>query len=318
MNDTCFQAAVKEHAEAGQLVELADRASGLSLAAAVDRGFILAGIELYHPGHGPVQLLHNGNRFPEGFDSGMSPILFPVVGRSRIGDREGVYKLGGREYRIDIHGFAKDLPWELVEVGADDESAYATARLVDNETTRESYPFGFVFEMTYGIEGGAIVFDATIDCEGPYCLGFHPYFKSPVLPAAGPKSDGILKVPASRLWEDENLVPTGRKLPIPEKWPLAAGMPLGDEIDVAFSDMNADDTGTYRCELTDPASRYQLTVEADNRTYPEVVIYTPATDPFVCIENWTAPPNALNTGWGLIGPLTRLSSTLRFIPRWTE
>ena len=39
-----------------------------------------------------------------------SPILFPYVGRFT----EGKYLLNGKEYEMDIHGFARKLPYHVI------------------------------------------------------------------------------------------------------------------------------------------------------------------------------------------------------------
>ncbi len=304
---------------AGELLRIYDHESGLALTAVPRYGFVCSSIQLEHPEKGKVELLYNGGRFPQGLSVGMCPILFPCVGRLLLGGRSGAYEWDRQVYEMDIHGFAKDLPWEILACEAHKGSAFVTGRLVDNPASRKAYPFTFCFELTYRVQKGVVLFESSIYSQGPYALGYHPYFKTPVDRDRGSKSDCAIRIPATKLWEDEDLVPTGRLLPIPETWPLADGMNLGgQDVDVAFTGMTTRRSGVYCCELMDRASGFQLLIEADRRFFPEVVLCTRSEAPYVCLENWTGPPNGFNTGWGLISPLTKLVSTIRIIPKWVD
>lgn len=299
------------------MLKLTDRDGGIVLTASPDHGFICSSIQLQHPQRGWVELLHNGGRFPEGVEFGMSPVLFPSLGRLRRDGKDGVYEWGGREHGMDIHGFAKDLAFKTIDCRATGDYAAASARLTDDDKTRAAYPFAFTLELTYRLKDGAIEIEPNIQSEGPYGIGFHPFFRTPLIEDSGQKSDCTLTIPATELWDDEGLVPTGVKSPLPEEWPLADGMNVGGkDIDVAFTQFTADKSGVYRCQLVDEDADFQLTVEADARVFPEVVLYTTSDSPFVCVENWTGPPNGLNNGWGVVSPLTRLASTIRIIPRF--
>lgn len=54
------------------------------------------------------------------------------------------------------HGFARNLPWQLVHAGADGEGAVATLRLVDDATTRATWPHGFMLELLLRVQGDAL------------------------------------------------------------------------------------------------------------------------------------------------------------------
>lgn len=118
------------------------------------------------------------------FWSGRAPLLFPIVG-ALSGD---TLRLDGREFSIPKHGFARRSAFAPVHA----EGAEARFRLTDSPDTRAVYPFGFVLEMSFRIEGmtlrmEASVFNPNADAL-PFSFGFHPAFAWP-LPGGFPKQD---------------------------------------------------------------------------------------------------------------------------------
>lgn len=118
------------------------------------------------------------------FWSGRAPLLFPIVG-ALSGD---TLRLDGREFSMPKHGFARRSAFAPVHA----EGAEARFRLTDSPDTRAVYPFGFVLEMSFRIEGmtlrmEASVFNPNADAL-PFSFGFHPAFAWP-LPGGFPKQD---------------------------------------------------------------------------------------------------------------------------------
>lgn len=113
------------------------------------------------------------------------PLLFPP---SRI--RGGRFSFGGQDYRFPlncgrhhIHGELRDLPWKLVETGANpDRGAYAVCELnvSDQESLVAYYPHALRFRLTVTLVRGELHLDGVIVNEGkeaaPFGFGFHPYF----------------------------------------------------------------------------------------------------------------------------------------------
>lgn len=101
-----------------------------------------------------------------------APILFPTCGRL-CGN---TYTLGGKEYKMDIHGFASDLDFKLTEL--------TESRLVlsasETPETLESYPFRFTLTAEYEIAGDTLTAKYTVknDNDGPmsFMFGWHPGF----------------------------------------------------------------------------------------------------------------------------------------------
>ena len=103
---------------------------------------------------------------------GQAPILFPIVGRL-IDDK---YTLGGKEYEMPKHGFARKMPWEFL--GADYNSM--SFRLCDTAETREIYPFEFDLVVTYTLNDTTLAVSHNIKNKGEntmyFSIGAHPAF----------------------------------------------------------------------------------------------------------------------------------------------
>lgn len=130
------------------------------------------GAELQSIRKGGAEYLWNGDgRFwPE-----RSPVLFPYVGRFT----EGKYLLDGKAYEMDIHGFARKLPYEAAEQGPD----RITFRLRDSEETYPSYPYHFILDITYVLRGHTIEITYRVKNLSEdtmyFGIGGHPGFALP-------------------------------------------------------------------------------------------------------------------------------------------
>jgi galactose mutarotase-like enzyme len=116
------------------------------------------------------------------FWTGHAPLLFPIVG----GLNGDSYRLDGQEYPLPRHGFARRSRFELVEAAWD----RALLRLTDSDETRAAYPFAFVLEMEFTLQGCTLSMAATVRNPGtgvlPFSFGYHPAFAWP-LPGGGEK-----------------------------------------------------------------------------------------------------------------------------------
>jgi len=118
------------------------------------------------------------------FWTGHAPLLFPIVGRLN-GD---VLRLDGVEHPMKQHGFARRHDFALVEHGAH----HARFRLEDDAETRAAYPFAFMLDATYTIDGATLNVAIAITNRGeapmPASFGFHPGFAWP-LPYGAARED---------------------------------------------------------------------------------------------------------------------------------
>lgn len=110
------------------------------------------------------------------FWTGHAPLLFPIVGALN----GGRYRLGDAEYALPKHGFARTSMFTLVE----QDEGLARFRLTDSEATHAIYPFAFVFDMEFRLDGATLRMTATVANSGseplPFSLGFHPAFAWPL------------------------------------------------------------------------------------------------------------------------------------------
>jgi len=95
---------------------------------------------------------NNGNEFIWGCDpkvwAGCAPILFPICG----GLKDDKYVLGGKEYVLQKHGFARTSEFAVKEKS---ENA-VTFSLCDTEDTLKVFPFEFELEVYFEAVGNSV------------------------------------------------------------------------------------------------------------------------------------------------------------------
>ncbi len=107
---------------------------------------------------------------------GRAPIMFPICGRL-FG---GKYTYLGKEYEMGAHGIARHSEFELKS----QEKEKITLSLVGNEETKKSYPFNFVFDVTFSLRDSSILVEYKVTNtdkkELIFGLGGHPAFNVPL------------------------------------------------------------------------------------------------------------------------------------------
>ncbi|WP_445330266.1 aldose epimerase family protein [Tychonema sp. BBK16] len=206
------------------------------------------------------------------------PILFPICGNLP----DDTYTHKGKEWKLKQHGFARDLPWTVGEV-LTERSAGITLILDSNEKTQAVYPFNFRLAFTYEIKGNSLeIFQRYTNLSDepmPFSSGFHPYFLAP------DKSKLRFEIPGMQ-YRDQNTHSKGYSTGVFD--------PTLDEIDVSFDEL----TG-LAATVTDSSRNLRLTLSY-NSSYGKLVFWMLKGKDFYCLEPWTAPRNALNTGAHLI------------------
>jgi galactose mutarotase-like enzyme len=239
------------------LVELADTEAGSLAVVAPSRGGMLTRLRA-----GGVEALYLDEatlRDPGKNVRGGSPVLFPSPGKL-VGD---AWARGDRRGSLKQHGFARDLPWEVV---ARDTEGHAsvTLRLVSSGATRARYPWDFTFTLTYALRGARVDVEQRIanrsDTPMPFGAGFHPYFQV----AQAEKAGARIATRATRF-----------DLTRPEV------------------DLHLLDHGATSATLS--AGGRTITVSCSPE-FTHWVVWTLADRDFVCLEPWTCPGDALNTG----------------------
>ncbi len=202
------------------------------------------------------------------------PILFPICGN--LPDDTYTYK--GQSYTLKQHGFARELPWEVAD-STNQDSASLTLVLNSNEKTRAVYPFDFQVAFTYKLLGNSLEIrqrytNYSSDAM-PFSTGLHPYF------ATLDKTQQKFDIPADQYQEK------GAKTTHPFSGDFDFNQ---DEIDVAFQQLS-----DRSASVTDPSMGLQLQLSYDDN-YSTLVFWAVKGKDFYCLEPWSAPRNALNTG----------------------
>lgn len=213
------------------------------------------------------------------FWGGHAPLLFPIVG-SLSGD---VLRLDGREYPLPRHGFARRSAFSPVHV----EGNEARFRLTDSPETRAVYPFGFVLEVSFRIEGMTLhietsVFNPSAD-PLPFSFGYHPAFAWP-LPGGADKAAHKLLFEADEPQDVRRVSrETGLLLAQGEPTPInARELPLNEDL--------------FRADalIWDHLNSRSLRYGADDGTWlaiafpdtPSLGVWQVPGARYICIEPW--------------------------------
>lgn len=104
-----------------------------------------------------------------------SPVLFPIVGTLK--NNQFQYK--GEKYALSRHGFARDLPFILIEKSDN----YALFSLVNSDTTLLCYPFEFELTIGYTLTENDLKITYQVTNKNnflmPFSIGAHPAFALP-------------------------------------------------------------------------------------------------------------------------------------------
>jgi galactose mutarotase-like enzyme len=219
---------------------------------------------------------------------GGNPILFPICGNLP----DNTYTHNGKQYTLKQHGFARDLPWEAINQDKDS----VTVSLSSNEQTCTVYPFEFKVAFNYKIQGNTLEIGqqyTNLSTEPmPFSAGFHPYFLTT------DKTQLQIEIP-SQEYQDKI---TGETQAFNGDFDFNR-----DEIDVTFKQLSS-----QSATVTDNSRQMKLTLEYD-KTYSTLVFWTVKGKDFYCLEPWSAPRNAMNTGEHLtvLEPQATHTATIR-------
>lgn len=212
--------------------------------------------------------------------TGRAPLLFPIVGALN----GGRYRLAGREYAMDKHGFARRSPFVCEE---HEQSARARFALEDNDATRAIYPFAFRLELLFAVDADTLSVTATVTNRGdramPFSFGFHPAFAWPMPGGAAKDAHRIVfALPQPEPVRRIDL-PTGLLLPAPQPSPVDGGtlVPTAEmfEPDALIWDAPA----SRACTFGAPGGG-SVALRWEN--LPMLGVWQKPGAPFLCIEPW--------------------------------
>ena len=216
-------------------------------------------------------------RDPQANVRGGNPVLFPSPGKL-AGDH---WSRDGKQGELKQHGFARQLAWDIISTGTD-EGASATLGLSSNDQTLAQYPWNFDAEYRYLLRGLVLRIEMRFTNRAltpmPFGAGFHPYFHV----RQSEKGSTRIQTSATRAFDNaaqQNIALPRIDLTAPEV------------------DLHLIDHGSSTCVVTTPRATIALRGSSE---FTHWVVWTLAGKDFVCVEPWTSPGNALNTGEHLL------------------
>ena len=262
------------HVTRGDTLELSDDQARSSVTIHPARGaiathFRVAGRELLYLDEATL-------RDPKRNVRGGIPLLFPSPGKLE-GDR---FERGAVRGSLKQHGFARDLPWKVVET-SEREAAQATLALAASEATRAVFPWDFRLAITFSLAAARLRLDVRVENTGsramPFAFGIHPYF------LVADKAHARIATRATRAFDNV------KKDVVPFR---------GFDLTAREVDLHLLDHGGTESALTwKDGSRVAIRGSAELTRW---VVWTVEGKDYVCVEPWTAPANALNTGESLL------------------
>lgn len=211
------------------------------------------------------------------FWSRHAPVLFPIVGRLK----DDLLIHEGNNYPLTQHGFARDKNFECI----DEDGAFLSFRLKEDEDTLSRYPFPFEFLVNYALIANRLMIVYTVrnyhDQELPFSVGAHPAFNWPLIPGTDAQDYAITfeRDEPFDIWQlEEGLIhPALRASPLEGKT-LKLKDGLFDNDALIFPDVNS--------ESVFYGTKNNRGLKISYAGFPDLGIWSKPGAPFVCIEPW--------------------------------
>ena len=226
----CASAARAADAAPGPLIALTGPGSELRAEIAPQNGAELVGLEFRYRGQW-IELLYRGMDFSATTDwDGKAPILWPATGRNATvdpatGKKAPGWLWKGTFYPIPIHGFARDLPWQVVGQSETAEGKTVTLAFSDNAQTRKAYPFGFRITTDYVVGRTTLTIHQRVHAVAdnaspmPFSIGNHMTYKLPLVPGGAADAVKFSTAATRQLLLDDGGYPTGQSAPFGAETP---------------------------------------------------------------------------------------------------
>lgn len=241
---------------------------------------------------------------------GQGDVLIPFPGRVA----DGRYSFEGESFQLErndkegpnaIHGFVRTQPWRVVRQEAP-EAVFAIDLSAEHYAAK-GYPFSLAITVSYRLDVQGLSCSFEIRNVGsrvaPVGVGFHPYFTVGLDPVDGAEA----KIPAAATLEfNDNLVPTGRVLPVAgTDWDFRRSRQIGSRrFNHCYLQLDRDPDGWARASLRNFDNGRTVEVSMD-RSFTAIVVYTGDAIPnharrAFAIEPMTCGTDAFNhPEWGL-------------------
>lgn len=209
-----------------------------------------------------------------------SPVLFPFVG----GVHQKQYRVEGRVYPMNQHGFARDMEFELLS-RSESEIWF---QLSSSEETLQKYPYAFVLKLGYKLKKNSV--EVCWQVENPsgekmyFAIGGHPAFNCP-LKEGTKQTDYVLRFDEQNRVVSTQLSKEGMATDTKVTYELQDGiLPITEHLfdDDALVIENHQAQVVSLC-LEDGTPYLTVRMEA-----PLFGIWSPPKKnaPFVCLEPW--------------------------------
>lgn len=215
-----------------------------------------------------------------------APNLFPYVGRLT----DNTYRLNGKSYTMDRHGFAAHM-----EFAVEDYNDNAVSfRLEDTAATLAMYPYHFALRISYRLSGKRLNITFTVENKDAetmaFGLGGHPGFRVP-LENGIRFEDYMLEFGEAATPVRIGFSPEGFCSGLDMPFTLQDGLRLPLSHDLFDNDAIVLSGMAGSVTLKRICGRKALRVE-----YPDMhylgLWHKPLTDaPYICIEPWTSLPS---------------------------
>ncbi len=241
---------------------------------------------------------------------------FPMVpygnrirdGRFLFCGREVVESTAGSDTRHAIHGHGWRRRWSIIERAED-------RLVIEYAHSPDAWLWSYRVRQSFVLEPESL--SITLDVENlsdalmPAGLGFHPYFpRSP---------EATLMAAVDGVWfTDAEIMPTERA-GVPPGWDLAPGARIADlALDNVFTGWRD------AAVITWPERRARLSLTASQPLLSFLVVYTPRSEDFFCVEPASHCTDAINlardgvpnTGLRVLAPGARRGATMTLRPEF--
>ena len=212
------------------------------------------------------------------FWAGRNPILFPIVGNLK-NDRVDI---GGRDFEMSRHGFARRSEFCVVEQGGD----FIVLELRENGETLSRYPYPFILRVWHRLMEDGFSTTFLVENPGgtpmPFCVGAHTAIRCPLM--EGERFEDyqlVFEQPEDAdtlLLTPEGLLRPDGMEPMLSEGMIALDYAVFQRLDtIIFQNLRS-----RRVEL-----RHGKTgVSLDFSQFPMVAFWTKPGGPFLCMEPW--------------------------------
>ena len=210
-----------------------------------------------------------------------APILFPFVGRLK----DDQYRFNGQSYHQTQHGFARDRRFTVINQQTDQ----VLLEQRDDDETHKVFPFDFVLQVRYRLDGDRLSIQYQVDNPGDhsliYAIGAHPGFNMPLTSAGTFENIQFSVEPAeeySRVVLHGPYNDSGHPKLIDMHKPFMLNHELFNNDAIIFKTGGSD----FAATLTDQTGPHGVTVTTKGTKYVGLWSAYPAKANFACVEPW--------------------------------